>query len=146
MTIDHYSTATDMLAALRKREVSSSELVEMQIARIEQYDGKLNAIPVRAFDRAREAAKVADKKLAKGETEPLLGLPMTLKESSLVAGLPQTAGITDFKGYVPEVDGPVARRVFEAGTCLLGKTNIPVALADWQANSPVYGRTNNHQG
>ena len=48
-----------------------------------------------------------------------------------------------FKDYRPEADGPIARSVFAAGSCLLGKTNIPVALGDWQADSPVYGRTNN---
>ena len=68
---------------------------------------------------------------------------MTLKESTQVAGLPQSAGITPLKDYRPEADGPIARSVFAAGSCLLGKTNIPVALGDWQADSPVYGRTNN---
>jgi amidase len=143
MSINHFSTATDMLAALRKKEISAVELAEMHIMRIEQHDGTLNAIAVQTFERARAAAQTADKRLAAGDTEPLLGLPMTLKESTLVAGLPQTAGIPDFKGYTPGVDGVVATSVFEAGAGLLGKTNIPVALGDWQADSPVYGRTNN---
>ena len=68
---------------------------------------------------------------------------MTLKESTQVAGLPQSAGIMPFKDYRPESDGPIARSVFDAGSCLLGKTNIPAALGDFQADSPVYGRTNN---
>ena len=143
MAIDHYSTATAMLAALRRREISSTELVDLHIARIEAHDGTLNAIPVRTFDRARQAAQRADERLAAGDTAPLLGLPMTLKESTLTAGLPQSAGILDFKDYRPAIDGPIATRVFAAGASLLGKTNIPVALGDWQADSPVYGRTNN---
>jgi len=57
MTIDHYSTATAMLAALRRREISSTKLVEMHIARIAAHDDTLNAIPVRAFERARQAAQ-----------------------------------------------------------------------------------------
>ena len=68
---------------------------------------------------------------------------MTLKESTQTAGLPQSAGIEPLKDYRPASDGPIARCVFAAGACLLGKTNIPVALGDWQADSPVYGRTNN---
>ena len=68
---------------------------------------------------------------------------MTLKESTLVAGLPQSAGIEALKDYRPTQDGPIARSVFAAGACLLGKTNIPEAVADWQADSVVYGRTNN---
>ncbi len=143
MAIDPFSTATAMLEALRRRDISSTELVDLHIARIEAHDGPLNAIPVRTFDRARQAAKQADKRLAAGDDAPLLGLPMTLKESTLTAGLPQSAGIPELKDYHPAVDGPVATQVFGAGACLLGKTNIPVALGDWQADSPVYGRTNN---
>jgi amidase len=143
MAIDHYSTATAMLAALRRREMSSTDLVELHIARIAAHDGTLNAIPVRTFERAHQAAQQADARRAAGDTVPLLGLPMTLKESTLTAGLPQSAGMLAFKAYRPAFDGPIATRVFRAGASLLGKTNIPVALRDWQANSPVYGRTNN---
>jgi len=143
MTINHFSSATEMLLALKKKEISSAELTEMHIDRIEALDPALNAIPVKTFDRARAAAASADEKIAKGETSPLLGLPMTLKESTLAAGLPQTAGIQAFEGYIPEVDGKIAKGLFDSGIGLLGKTNIPVALGDWQADSPVYGRTNN---
>lgn len=143
MPIDHFASATDMLAALASREISSAELTELHIARIEALDGDINAIPVRTFDRARAQAKEADSRLAAGETAPLLGLPMTLKESTQAAGLPQSAGIMAFKGYAPAGDGLLAKAVFDAGAGLLGKTNIPVALGDWQADSPVYGRTNN---
>jgi amidase len=142
-TIGHYSTATEMLTALRERRISSRELVELHLARIEARDGTLNAIPVRTPDRARAAAARADAALAKGERGALLGLPMTLKESTQTAGLPQSAGIEPFRDYRPAQDGPLARRVFAAGACLLGKTNIPVALGDWQADSPIYGRTHN---
>ena len=141
--IGPYSTATAMLEALRSRRVSSRELVQMHLDRIEAIDGGLNAIPVRTPERAIEAARRADEATMEGQTAPLLGLPMTLKESTLVAGLPQTAGIPGLKEYRPQADGPIAASVFAAGACLLGKTNIPVALGDWQADSPVYGRTNN---
>jgi amidase len=141
--IGPFSTATAMLAALRTGAVSSSELTEMHIERIERLDGPLNAIPVRTFDRAREAASEADARRKRGEDAPLLGLPMTLKESEQVAGLPQTAGIPDFKDYRAQADGAAARATLGNGAALLGKTNIPVALGDWQADSPIYGRTNN---
>ena len=99
MAIDHFSSAKQMLDALHSKKISSQELTELHIKRIEAHDATLNAIPVPTFDRAREAAKQADKRLAAGERAALLGLPMTLKESTLVAGLPQTAGIPEFKGY-----------------------------------------------
>ncbi len=132
-----------MLAALDSGEVRSSELIELHIDRIERHDDGLNAIAVRTFDRARASAQVADEARARGDRAPLLGLPMTLKESTQVAGLPQSAGILALKDYRPTDDSLIAGRVFAAGACLLGKTNIPVALGDWQADSPVYGRTNN---
>ena len=143
MTIDCYSTASDMMQALNNKDISSAELTEMHIDRIESRDKDINAIPVTTFDRARASAKLADEKIAKGETGPLLGLPLTLKESTQTEGLPQSAGLEMFAEYTPVSDGLIAASVFEAGAALLGKTNIPVALGDWQADSPVYGRTNN---
>lgn len=141
--IDHYSTATEMKAALDAGTTTSVELVEMHLARIEAVDGDLNAIPVRTADRARASAKRADELRAAGHRAPLLGVPMTLKESTRTAGLPQSAGVPAFADHVPDADGLIARRVDEAGACLLGKTNIPFSLSDWQADSEVYGRTNN---
>jgi amidase len=141
--IGPFSTATAMLAALDAKEVSAAELTELHLGRIAEHDGALNAVPVRTPERARAAAAAADTARARGERGPLLGLPMTLKESTLTAGLPQSAGIPAFKDHVGPVDGPIARRVFAAGAALLGKTNIPVALGDWQADSPVYGRAVN---
>jgi amidase len=141
--IGHYSTATEMLRALNAREISSRELVELHLKRIDAVDGALNAIPVRTPERALEAAERADKAMPAGDKLALQGLPMTLKESTKTAGLPQTAGLLDFKDFRPATDGPIAAGVLAAGACLLGKTNIPVSLTDWQADSPVYGRTNN---
>ncbi len=143
MSVGPFTTATEMLAALERSEVSSVELVDLHIDRIESHDGPINAIPVRTFERARGEAARADAARARGERAPLLGLPITLKESTQVAGLPQSAGLTALADHRPDRDGVVARRLFDAGACLLGKTNIPVALGDWQADSPVYGRTNN---
>jgi len=140
---DHFATATELLRTLDAGEAKSVDLVEMHIERIELLDADLNAIAISTFDRARDAARAADDARAAGERSRLLGLPMTLKESTQVAGLPQSAGMPPFAQHTPATDGLVARRVFAAGACLLGKTNIPFALADWQADSTIYGRTNN---
>jgi amidase len=141
--IGPYSTAGEMLAALDAGSVTSVELVEMQLDRIAAVDGDLHAIAVGTPERARQSAARADRARADGVRAPLLGVPMTLKESTRVAGLPQSAGMPMYAQHVPDDDGIVARRVFGAGACLLGTTNIPFALSDWQADSPVYGRTNN---
>jgi amidase len=141
--VSPFSAAIEMLSALRAKRISAVELYELHVARIERFNPALNAIIVETFERGRREAAAADKRLAAGERAPLLGLPLTLKESEQVAGLPQTAGIMPLRDYKPDADGHVAKRVFRAGAALLGKTNIPVALGDWQSNSPVYGRTNN---
>lgn len=138
-----YRKATDLLQALRQREVSSLELTEQAIARIEAQDGRLNAVPVRDFDRARTAAKGADAALARGETRPLLGLPMTVKESFNVAGLPTTWGIAGTKEIPVSQDAVAVTRLKAAGAVILGKSNIAALLADWQSDNPVYGRTAN---
>ena len=138
-----YRTATDLLQALTARQVSARELVDAAIARIEALDPRINAVVVRDFDRARAAALAADAALARGERRPLLGLPMTVKEQFNVAGLPTTWGIEKFRNWRPEADALVVRRLKAAGAIILGKTNVPVALADWQSDNPVYGTTNN---
>lgn len=143
VSISPFARAKDMLEAMRRREVSSAELVEMHIERIERLNGPIHAIINTTFERARWEAAEADQRLASGDDAPLLGLPITMKESNAIAGLPQTAGLIELKGAIANQDGPVGSRALGAGAALLGQTNIPVALGDWQANSPVYGRTNN---
>jgi amidase len=77
-----YRAIKEFAQALQARRISSLELVEHTIARIEALDQRLNAVVVRDFERAREAAKAADSALAGGERRPLLGIPMTIKESN----------------------------------------------------------------
>jgi amidase len=138
-----YRTAGDLVADLAARRVSSVELLDQAIARIEALDKSINAVVVRDFDRARQAATAADQALARGERRPLLGLPMTVKESFNVAELPTTWGIPAFKDWRPTEDAVPVQRLKAAGAVIIGKTNAPVALADWQTTNPIYGTTNN---
>lgn len=140
---DPFASATELLEALRRREVSSLALTDLYIQRIERHDAKINVVVVRDFERARVAAREADAARARGADGPLLGLPMTLKESINVQGLGTTCGVAAWKGFVSQHDAPATVRVKAAGAVLLGKTNVPVGLADWQSVNPVYGRTNN---
>jgi amidase len=139
----HYRSTRELAAALRAREISSAELVDLAIARIEARDGKLNAVVVRDFDRARAAAAEADKALARGEILPLLGVPMTVKESFNVAGLATTWGIPTGKGFQPKEDALAVQRLKAAGAIVLGKTNVPLLLGDFQSYNEIYGTTNN---
>ena len=137
------ASATDLIAALAARRVSALELADEAIARIETRDKAINAVVVRDFDRAREAARAADAALARGERKPLLGLPMTVKESHNVAGLPTTWGFEPFKGMIAAADALGVSRLKTAGAVILGKTNVPPWLSDYQSSNPIYGRTRN---
>lgn len=143
MSIDPFTTATGMLDALQRREVSSRELVEMHLERISRIDGRLGAFCEVTADMARDAARRADDARDAGAHGALLGLPLTLKESTRIAGVAQTAGMPEWANHRPASDGPVASRVRTAGACLLGTTNVSEALDDWQATNPIYGRTVN---
>ena len=138
-----YRTASEQVADLAARRVSAVELLDQSIARIDGLDKHINAVVVRDFDRARRAAVAADQALARGERRPLLGLPMTVKESYNIAGLPTTWGIAAFKDWQPAEDSVVVERLKAAGAVIIGKTNVPVGLADWQTTNPIYGTTNN---
>ena len=117
-----YRAAAELVEALAKRRVSSRELVDSAIARIEALDSKINGVVVRDFDRARAAAAAADTALAEGERRPLLGVPITVKEQFSVAGLPTTWGNPKFKDWRPEVDALAVQRLKAAGAIILGKT------------------------
>jgi amidase len=141
--IDAFASATEMLAALRARRMSAVELLELHVGRIARYNPTVNAIVEPDFERARHDAAAADTRRARGEDAPLLGLPMTLKESINVRGLVTTVGMPAWKNARSEHDAPVTTRVKAAGAAVMAKTNVPPMLADWQSNNPVYGRTNN---
>ena len=138
-----YASAAEMAAALGAKTVSSVELVAAAIARIEAVDGEINAVCVRDFDRARVAARDADARLAAGERGALLGVPMTIKESFNLEGTPTTWGDVGAKDYEPAEDALAVQRIKAAGAVIVGKTNVPVTLGDWQSYNDVYGVTNN---
>ena len=138
-----YRTAEALAAALVARQISAVELTNHAIARIEALDGRINAVVVRDFERARAAAAQADKALAAGERRPLLGIPMTVKEAFNVAGLPTTWGFPRGKDWRPPEDALIVARAKAAGAIVIGKTNVPIALADWQSYNEIYGTTNN---
>jgi len=94
-----YSSATELAAAIQARQVSAVELAGAAIERIQRLDGDINAVVVRDFDRAMDAARDADTARARGDQRPLLGIPMTVKESFNVAGLPTTWGIPRFREF-----------------------------------------------
>ena len=140
--LTHEPGAIALAAQIRNGQLSPLEAVDACIARIEALDGPINAVVVRDFDRARDQAKNYTA-TGEGIDQPLFGVPMTVKESFDVSGLPTTWGFPEHAGYVARRNARVVRELLKAGAIIVGKTNVPPALADWQSTNPVYGRTAN---
>ena len=139
-----YLPAYELAEGLRTRQLSSLEATDLFIRRIEARDGDINAVVVRDFDRARDAAGERDRQLARGDgAGPLHGLPMTIKEQYHRAGLPTTFGYPELARNIPTWDSDMAAALQAAGAVLIGKTNVPLGGADYQTYNDLYGTTNN---
>lgn len=134
-------TALQTAAVIRSGETTALAECDAAIARIEDGDSEINAVVVRDFDRARNAARAID--ASPKDDRPLLGVPMTVKESFDVAGLVTCWGFSEHADFIAREDALQVARLKNAGAIIVGKTNVPVALADLQTNNPVYGRTRN---
>jgi amidase len=144
MTSLDYRSASDLLGALRRREVGSRELLEHHLTRIERFGPGLNAVVTLDVERARATADACDRALAQGEVRgPLFGLPMTVKDSFETAGLRTTCGVPELSQHVPRADAVAIGRLRAAGAVIFGKTNTPTWAGDWQTTNPIFGTTNN---
>lgn len=144
MSMDPYMSATAIARDIASGKVSAREVTDFYIDRIEQFDAKINAVVVRDFEGARIAADAADAGLKAGQaTGPLHGVPMTIKESYDIAGLPTTFGIPAQRDNIAATDSTVVRRFKAAGAHFIGKTNVPINLADLQSYNEIYGTTSN---
>ena len=135
-------TATEIAADIASGKLSSLEATGAAIARIEELNTPINAVVVQDYENARMAANRLDE-TGPGEDQPLFGVPMTVKESFELTGQPSTWGLEHARNNIASGDAVVVQRLKKAGAVILGKTNVPPELADWQSNNPVYGRTNN---
>ena len=143
MNLD-FATASELTQALRDRSVSSRELLEHALARVEEHNPALNAVVALDVERARAVADAADAATARGDAvPPLHGLPMTVKDVWETEGLVTTSGAPELKDHVPERDALVVSRLKEAGAIIFGKTNTPLYAGDLQTFNDVHGVTNN---
>ena len=140
--------ATDVARMLRGRELSSRELTEAQLARIEAVNPGLNAVVELRGEQALAEAAAADEATARGgELGPLHGLPMTVKDSFDVAGLHTTWGNPAFADHVATADATVVRRLRRAGAVIVGKTNVAFMLGDFgQTANELHGVTSQPLG
>ena len=137
-------SATEQIAGLAAGKVSSAELVDLYVSRIDEHNTPLNAIVTMDADSARRAATEADAARSRGDAlGPLHGLPITVKDSYETVGMRTVCGRPDLADYVPTQDAEAVARLRRAGAIILGKTNMPTGNADVQASNPVFGRTNN---
>jgi amidase len=144
MTEDLLRTATEAADLLRRRQISSRELTEALLARIDAVNPAVNAVVELRPEEALQEARDADEAIAGGAQGPLQGVPMTVKESFNVAGLHTTWGNPAFKDYVAQGDATVVARLKQAGAVLVGKTNVHAMLADFgQTANELYGSTSN---
>lgn len=134
--------AMALAASIRSGEISVHEAVDSAIARIEHLDVHVNAVVTCDFERAIDAGRALDRQGPQAD-QPLFGVPMTVKESFDVAGLPTCWGMPEFTQNIAGRDAAIVQRLKAAGAVILGKTNVPRELSDWQSFNPVFGRTNN---
>ncbi len=139
-----FASAGQIAADLRAGAYTSRALVEAYIARIEAWAQTINAVVVERFAAARAEADAADAALRAGAaTGSLHGVPITIKESFDFAGLPSTFGHPERAGHRAGAHALVVSRLLAAGAIVLGKTNVPKDLADWQSFNAIYGETKN---
>jgi amidase len=144
MTELHFRSATDLAAEIRAKRIGCRELLEHYLARVARYNPRLNAIIATDLESARRRADEADAALRRGEAwGPLHGVPMTVKESYDLRGLPTTWGMPEHRDHVAQGNALAVDRFLAAGAVIFGKTNVPLMLADWQSYNAIYGTTNN---
>ena len=139
-----FSSTTELAGVIRAGHLSAREVLNAHLTQIASHNSALNAVITLDVERASERAREADDALTRGEIwGPLHGVPFTLKDAHATAGMRTTTGFPPLANYVPQEDGTVAARLKAAGGILIGKTNVPVMLADFQTTNPIFGRTNN---
>ncbi len=137
-------SATNLAKAIREKRISSQEVIQAHLDRIEAVNHKVNAVTVVLEEDALRIASEADKKIAAGEkVGPLHGVPMTVKENIDLVGSATTHGIVDLKDSMPQTDAPVVTHLKQAGAIPIGRTNMPDFGLRWHTNNDLRGATLN---
>jgi amidase len=140
----HHLPAVRLASAVRAGEVGARELLEHFLERVDRLNPAINAVILQDREGARARADAADAARARGDAlGPLHGVPMTVKESYDLAGMPTTWGIPELRGNIARSDALAVQRLSAAGANVFGKTNVPIRLADFQSYNEIYGVTGN---
>jgi len=139
-----FMSACDMADAIRNQELTSEEITETIIERIEKINPIINAYCTPTFDLAREMAIKADDKVKKGEKMGLLhGIPVSIKDETDTKGIRTTYGSKLFENNIPRKDEAIVRRLRNAGAVILGKTNTPAFGYKGETDNLIFGVTRN---
>lgn len=139
-----FLTATEQRSLLNARRISARELLDLHLDRVKRVNPSCNAVVALDEEGARRQAGAADEKVARGEMAgPLHGLPMTIKDSFAVAGMPATCGLEELRDYRPREDAVAVAKIRAAGAVTFGKTNLPAGAADHQSCNTLFGLTRN---
>src|SRR5471030_3239609 len=137
-------SARELARRIAAKDVSSAEVVEAHLARIEAVNPRVNAVVRLLADEARAGAAAADRQVAAGgPLGPLHGVPFTVKENIDMAGLPTTWGVPALAGAVPPMDAPVVERMRGAGAIPIARTNLPDMALRVTTDSSLHGLTRN---
>ncbi|MET9887337.1 amidase [Streptomyces sp. NPDC006430] len=141
----HLAPAREQLSALRRRTVTSRDLLEQYLQHIARTNPALNAVATLDADGARAAADAADRHMAETGKPlgALHGLPITVKDALETRGIRTTCGSPDLSAHVPDRDADAVALLRAAGAVIVGKTNVPVMCQDIQTSNPLFGTTNN---
>lgn len=143
-TIDDTLSASQLAGALTEGRIGSRDLLEHYLARIAQRNAPVNAVIALNAEQARRRADEADAAMRRGERwGPLHGLPMTIKDTWEVPGMPCTSGAPQYRDHRPQKPAAVVQRLQQAGAIIFGKTNVPYKALDIQTDNPVHGLSRN---
>jgi Amidase len=137
-------SASRLARAIGEKKISSLEILNACLARVEKYNPRLNAVIELDISGARKRAQAADDALMRGESSgPLHGIPITVKDSIDVAGFASTWGVKEFKDNRPARSAPIVDALTAAGAIVFGKTNIPWFALSSETFNDLHGTTNN---
>lgn len=139
-----FQSAVELAALIRGKKISAREMLDCFLERVKRLNPEINAVVAMNIEAAGERAAAADEALSRKEVwGSLHGVPMTIKETLEVAGMPCTSGAPKLKEYVPQRNADVVASFLSAGAVIFGKTNVPIYGGDFQSYNDVYGQSNN---
>ncbi len=136
-------SATELADLIYKKEVSSKEVVEAHLNRIQEVNPEINAVTIVLEESALSMSEAADNASEDQRKRPFHGVPITIKENIDYVGVPTTNGLEILKDSFPTKNAPIIDRMIESGAIPIGRTNLPELGLRLDTDNPLRGRTFN---